>query len=98
MMVHFSIQQGMQARNPKAAEQAMPAAVVAGPAPATHGVPPPGGRRAAPQGGRRQFGGTFLGIILGVMAGLAVALGVAIYVAKVPIPFLHKTTSRTSGR
>ena len=76
----------------------MPAAVVAGPAPATHGVPPPGGRRAAPQGGRRQFGGTFLGIILGVMAGLAVALGVAIYVAKVPIPFLHKTTSRTSGQ
>lgn len=46
----------------------------------------------------KQGGGTFLGIILGVMAGLAVALGVAIYVAKVPIPFVNKNTSRTSGQ
>ena len=46
----------------------------------------------------KQGGGTFLGIILGVMAGLAVALGVAIYVAKVPVPFVNKNTSRTSGQ
>ena len=46
----------------------------------------------------RQRGGTFLGIILGVVAGLAVALGVAIYVAKVPVPFVNKNTSRTSGQ
>ena len=39
-----------------------------------------------------------LGIILGVVAGLAVALGVAIYVAKVPVPFVNKNTSRTSGQ
>ncbi len=54
---------------------------------------------AAPRAAaRRQRGGTFLGIILGVVAGLAVALGVAIYVAKVPMPFVNKTTSRTSGQ
>jgi cell division protein FtsN len=46
----------------------------------------------------KQRGGTFLGIILGVMFGLAVALGVAIYVAKVPVPFVNKNTSRTSGQ
>ena len=50
-------------------------------------------RRAA-----TQRGGTFLGIILGVMFGLAAALGVAIYVAKVPVPFVNKNTSRTSGQ
>lgn len=44
----------------------------------------------------RQRGGTFLGLILGVMAGLALALGVAIYVAKVPVPFLHKGGTRTT--
>ena len=49
-------------------------------------------------GARRQHGGTFLGIILGVVVGLAVALGVAIYVAKVPVPFVNKSTSRTSGQ
>lgn len=47
---------------------------------------------------RHQTGGTFLGVILGVMVGLAVALGVAIYVAKVPVPFLNKNSSRTSGQ
>jgi len=46
----------------------------------------------------KQHGGTFLGIILGVMVGLAVALGVAIYVAKVPIPFVNKNSSRTSDQ
>ena len=46
----------------------------------------------------KQRGGTFLGIILGVMVGLAAALGVAIYVAKVPVPFVNKNTSRTSGQ
>ena len=58
-------------------------------------------RRAARRPARaalRQRGGTFLGIILGVVAGLAVALGVAIYVAKVPVPFVNKNTSRTSGQ
>ena len=56
-------------------------------------------RRQATQGGARpQRGGTLLGIILGVVAGLAVALGVAIYVAKVPVPFVNKNTSRTSGQ
>ena len=48
--------------------------------------------------GRYQSGGTFLGVILGVMAGLAVALGVAIYVAKVPVPFVNKGSTRTSGQ
>ncbi|QTD45845.1 SPOR domain-containing protein [Ottowia testudinis] len=43
-------------------------------------------------------GSTFLGIILGVVVGLAAALGVAIYVAKVPVPFVNKNTSRTSGQ
>lgn len=43
-------------------------------------------------------GSTFLGIILGVVFGLAAALGVAIYVAKVPVPFVNKNTSRTSGQ
>ena len=43
-------------------------------------------------------GGTFLGIILGMLVGLAAALAVAIYVAKVPIPFVNKNTSRTSGQ
>ena len=46
----------------------------------------------------KQSGGTFLGVILGVMVGLAAALGVAIYVAKVPVPFLNKNSSRTSGQ
>ncbi len=46
----------------------------------------------------KQGGGTFLGIILGVLAGLAVALGVAIYVAKVPVPFVNKNTTRSSGQ
>jgi len=46
----------------------------------------------------KQHGGTFLGIILGVIVGLAVALGVAIYVAKVPIPFVNKNSSRTSDQ
>lgn len=46
----------------------------------------------------KQRGGTFLGVILGVMVGLAVALAVAIYVAKVPIPFVNKNTSRTNGQ
>ena len=46
----------------------------------------------------KQRGGTFLGVILGMMVGLAAALAVAIYVAKVPIPFLNKNTSRTSGQ
>nr|WP_051237664.1 SPOR domain-containing protein [Ottowia thiooxydans] len=32
------------------------------------------------------------------MVGLAVALGVAIYVAKVPVPFVNKGSSRTSGQ
>lgn len=50
-------------------------------------------RRAA----GRQAGGTFLGIILGIVFGLAAALGVAIYVAKVPVPFVNKNTSRTSA-
>ena len=45
-----------------------------------------------------QRGSTFLGIILGVVVGLAAALGVAIYVAKVPVPFVNKNTSRTSGQ
>lgn len=47
---------------------------------------------------QQQRGGTFLGIILGVVFGLAVALGVAIYVAKVPIPFVNKNTSRSSDQ
>ena len=51
-------------------------------------------RRAA----GRQAGGTFLGIIQGIVFGLAAALGVAIYVAKVPVPFVNKNTSRTSGQ
>ncbi len=46
----------------------------------------------------KQRGGTFLGIILGMMVGLAAALAVAIYVAKVPIPFVNKSPSRTSGQ
>lgn len=46
----------------------------------------------------KQRGGTFLGVILGMMVGLAAALAVAIYVAKVPIPFVNKNTSRTSGQ
>lgn len=56
--------------------------------------------RSHPLGGARvqQQGGTFLGIILGVVFGLAVALGVAIYVAKVPVPFVNKGNSRTSGQ
>lgn len=45
-----------------------------------------------------QRGGTFLGLLLGVMIGLGVALGVAIYVAKVPVPFVNKNTSRTTGQ
>ncbi len=75
----------MEPINPKAAEQAIRAAA--------SGVRPLGGRRAA-----TQRGGTFLGVILGVMVGLAVALGVAIYVAKVPVPFVNKGSSRTSGQ
>ena len=47
---------------------------------------------------KNQRGGTFLGIILGVVFGLAVALGVAIYVAKVPVPFVNKGASRSSGQ
>jgi cell division protein FtsN len=46
----------------------------------------------------RQLGGTFLGIIFGVMIGLAVALVVAVRVGKVPVPFVNKTASRTSGQ
>ena len=46
----------------------------------------------------KQRGGTFLGIILGMMVGLAAALAVAIYVAKVPIPFVNKSPSRSSGQ
>ena len=92
-MIFHSHPQRMNAANRVAAEQAKPATAVAGLAPATSGVPPGGGRRAA-----TQRGGTFLGIILGVMAGLAVALGVAIYVAKVPVPFVNKSTSRSTGQ
>ncbi len=79
--------------NRVAAEQAMPETALAGLAPAAVGVSPLRGRRAATQGG-----GTFLGVILGVVFGLAAALGVAIYVAKVPVPFVNKNTSRTSGQ
>ena len=57
-----------------------------------------GGLGVAPQGARRQRGGTFLGVILGIVFGLAAALGVAIYVAKVPVPFVNKATSRTTGQ
>jgi len=46
----------------------------------------------------KQRGGTFLGIILGAMIGLAAALIVAIYVAKVPLPFVNRNASRTSGQ
>ncbi|MDR2155665.1 MAG: SPOR domain-containing protein [Burkholderiaceae bacterium] len=46
----------------------------------------------------KQRGGTFLGIILGVIVGLAVAMMVAVYVAKVPVPFVNKSASRTSGQ
>ncbi len=83
--------------HPAAAEQAIPAAARAGVPPATRSVPP-----HAIRGGRApnatQGGGTFLGVILGIVFGLAAALGVAIYVAKVPVPFVNKNTSRTSGQ
>jgi cell division protein FtsN len=46
----------------------------------------------------KQCGGTVLGFIIGVMFGLAIATGVAIYVAKVPVPFVNKNTSRTSDQ
>jgi len=47
---------------------------------------------------KNQRGGTFLGLIVGIVIGLAVALGVAIYVAKVPIPFVNRGASRTTGQ
>lgn len=53
-------------------------------------------RTAASRRGRRQRGGTFLGLILGAIVGLAVALAVAIYVAKVPVPFLNKAATRST--
>jgi cell division protein FtsN len=46
----------------------------------------------------KQRGGTFLGLIIGVVIGLAVAMAVAIYVARVPIPFVNKNATRTSGQ
>ncbi|MDO5625606.1 MAG: hypothetical protein Q4G71_13070, partial [Pseudomonadota bacterium] len=57
-------------------------------------LPPP----RPSSGPAAQRGGIVLGVILGVMVGLAVALGVALYVAKVPVPFVNKNTSRTSGQ
>lgn len=44
----------------------------------------------------RQRGGTLLGLILGLILGLGAALGVALFVAKVPVPFIHKASSRSS--
>lgn len=52
--------------------------------------------RATPRRGRRQRGGTFLGLVLGAIVGLAVALAVAIYVAQVPVPFLNKGATRST--
>ena len=44
----------------------------------------------------RQLGGTLLGLILGIVIGLGIALGVALYMAKVPVPFIHKASSRST--
>ena len=44
----------------------------------------------------RQRGGTLLGLLLGIVLGLGMALGVALYVAKVPVPFIHKASSRST--
>ena len=44
----------------------------------------------------RQLGGTLLGLILGIVIGLGIALGVALYMATVPVPFIHKASSRST--
>ncbi len=72
-----------------AAERATPASTVAGPAPATG---------LAPRAGGHQSGGTFLGLLLGVLFGLAAALAMAIYVAKVPVPLITKSATRSNGQ
>lgn len=44
---------------------------------------------------QQQLGGTVIGFIIGLIVGLGVALAVAVYVAKVPVPFLNKGTTRS---
>ena len=43
---------------------------------------------------KQQRGGTIVGFIIGLVVGLGVALVVAVYVAKVPVPFLNKSSTR----
>ncbi|NJS35689.1 MAG: sporulation protein [Brachymonas sp.] len=45
----------------------------------------------------RQRGGLFLGLIIGVLVGLGAALVVALYVAKVPVPFMNKSATKSSA-
>lgn len=51
--------------------------------------------KAAPPKGRRQRGGTLVGLIIGVVLGLGMGLAVAVYVTKVPIPFVDRGPART---
>jgi cell division protein FtsN len=44
--------------------------------------------------GKKQRGGTMLGLIIGALVGLGAALAVAVYVTKVPVPFLYKNQPR----
>lgn len=52
--------------------------------------------RAGQNMGKKQRGGTLLGIIIGALLGLGAALAVAVYVTKVPIPFLNKGQSHSA--
>ncbi len=52
--------------------------------------------RAGLDMGKKQRGGTLLGIIIGALLGLGAALAVAVYVTKVPIPFLNKGQSHSA--
>ncbi|SDM74223.1 Cell division protein FtsN [Oryzisolibacter propanilivorax] len=47
---------------------------------------------------QQQRGGTVVGVIIGAIIGLAAALAVAVYVTKVPVPFLTKSSPRTSDQ
>jgi cell division protein FtsN len=44
--------------------------------------------------GRRQRGGTFLGIIVGLVVGLGIAVAVALMITKSPIPFTNSRNIR----
>ena len=53
--------------------------------------------QALHRAGRRQAGGTFLGLIVGLVLGLAVALGVALYITKAPLPFMNRFQERPAS-